>query len=61
MSGIDAILSYLNLVLSESSEKYSKSAALPHDNVLFYSRGEVQTNAAQWNARVSYCNVNYVF
>ena len=43
MSGIDASLSYLNLSYYKTSEKYSKSPALPHDYVLFYSRSGVQT------------------
>ena len=52
MSWTDVSLSYLNRGYYKTSEKYSKSAALPHDCVIFYSRDQVQTNAAQWNGHI---------
>ena len=56
MSGTDASMSYLNHSYDRISEKYSKSAALHHDYMIFYYRDQVQTNAAQWNGRINEIN-----
>ena len=49
MPGVDASLSYLNCGYYKISENYSKTTALPHDYMIFYCRGRMQTNIAQWN------------
>ena len=34
-------------------KEYSKSASLPHYDLLFFNRGGMQTNAAHWNGRLT--------